>query len=85
MRLLQKFVCQSETCRREMQVEILQGDPAEVNARRTCDCGAKMKKAYSTPVLFRIYKASQPSDSPAPLTTNPEEAHGTHEENTRSN
>lgn len=82
MHLLQKFICQSETCRHEVQFEILQDELADVT--RTCDCGARMKKVYATPVLFRIYKANQQPSSPVRPPTNPEEAHGTHEENTGS-
>lgn len=54
MPLRGKYICQSKTCHREIEVEILtrQRDGQISNPR--CTCGSEMKKPYETPSL-RVY------------------------------
>ena len=47
----QKYVCPSKSCRREIEIELSHGSVA---ASPTCTCGTKMKKAYTTPALFKL-------------------------------
>ena len=60
MRLV--YVCVSKTCGHSVELNIPNGNGINLNLRPVCGCGADMKKAYSTPVLFRLSKTeiSQP-------------------------
>jgi hypothetical protein len=52
-----KYVCQSKTCRGEVETEIQVGDRQSAIPIPNCSCGSEMKKAYSTPVLSNLSKA----------------------------
>jgi hypothetical protein len=48
-----KLICQSLTCRRQVEMEVPTGsEPGRVSHPR-CACGSEMKKTYSKPA-FRI-------------------------------
>lgn len=51
-----RYVCVSKTCGRLIELNIPNGDVAKVSFPPVCSCGGTMKKAYSTPVLFRLYR-----------------------------
>jgi hypothetical protein len=51
-----KFVCPSETCRREIEIEIAIGDAAENAPSPICTCGVTMKKVYTVPVVLKLSK-----------------------------
>jgi hypothetical protein len=48
-----KFVCQSSTCRRQLEIEIPTGNGTGQVSHPRCACGSEMKKAYSK-AAFRI-------------------------------
>lgn len=50
----QKYVCPSKSCRREIEIELSLGGVAGEITSPTCTCGSKMKKPYTTPVLFSL-------------------------------
>jgi hypothetical protein len=58
MRLQKRYVCVSNTCRREVEIEIPPscGKTGEIS-NPTCACGAEMKKVYSAPVLRTLSEA----------------------------
>ena len=47
----QKYVCPSKFCRREIEIDLSLGVVAK---SPRCTCGTKMKKVYTTPVLFKL-------------------------------
>jgi hypothetical protein len=55
-----KYVCPSKTCRREIEIEIPSIGSAGEVSRPKCTCGETMKKVYSPPVLFKLFKAEVP-------------------------
>jgi hypothetical protein len=50
-----KYVCQSTTCRREIEIEIPSGQEGQGNPK--CVCGSEMKKVYKPPTLTNLSKA----------------------------
>ena len=54
-----KFICQSSTCRRQVEIEIPAGSGAEQGLNPLCACGSKMKKLYMKPLLRELSKAER--------------------------
>ena len=63
MHLRQKYICSSESCRCEIELEIPPDSFGRETPNPTCGCGAKMKKVYKSPVLFRLYRAEVNRDT----------------------
>ena len=51
-----RYVCVSQICRRETEIESPHGDIAVEAASPICTCGTNMKKVYTTPILRRLSK-----------------------------
>ena len=51
-----RYVCPSNACRREVEIEITADRTARETLNPKCICGAEMKKIYSKPVLFSLSK-----------------------------
>jgi len=49
-----KYICQSNACRREIEIEILPRQRAGEISNPRCTCGSEMKKPYGTPRL-KVY------------------------------
>jgi hypothetical protein len=48
----EKYICQSNACRREIEIEILPRQRAGEISNPRCTCGSGMKKSYETPRLI---------------------------------
>ena len=49
-----RWICVSEACHREVEVQIQPSDMARQLPSPTCTCGGAMKKVYSTPTFRRL-------------------------------
>ena len=57
MRPRERYVCLSEGCSREIDIEVPpRGRPGE-SSNPICTCGAEMKKVYSVPVFQKLSKS----------------------------
>ena len=56
MRPRERYVCLSENCRREIDIEVPPGSRAGEASNPACTCGAEMKKVYSAPVFEELSK-----------------------------
>jgi hypothetical protein len=62
----QKYICQSKTCRREIEIEIPPRHRAGESSNPRCTCGSEMKKPYSRPaftILRVAYETSPLKDA----------------------
>lgn len=53
--MLTPYICVSNTCRREVEIETTRMKGTSFSP--TCECGSKMKRVYSIPVLTRLSEA----------------------------
>ena len=52
-----RYMCVSQVCRRETEIESPHGDMAGETPSPICACGMKMKKVYTAPAFRRLSKA----------------------------
>jgi len=52
-----RFVCQSATCRCEVEIAFLPGNEAGQISNLQCLCGAELKKVYSEPAFRELSEA----------------------------
>lgn len=49
-----RWVCVSEVCRREVEVQVAPADMARKISSPTCACGGAMKRVYTTPTIRKL-------------------------------
>ena len=52
-----RFVCQSVTCRREIEIAFQPSNGTRQISNPRCTCGTEMKKVYTKPAVRELSKA----------------------------
>lgn len=52
-----RFVCQSATCRREIEIALQLGNGMGKVSKPRCTCGSEMKKVYTKPAFRELSEA----------------------------